>query len=170
LNGRCPKIKDGVAFQSGGKENTKVKINGHEFSKFVKEKGKAPITHNVYFARANAHAHVSHAHISYARTSHISHNVSHAKIVHLPNVKTSNASNGPYLSYHTFAALYVLLRKSGKVVAKYVGPHHKNTKFCVWVPKVLITNVRDPNQLGYLKKVLIYFVHLCIWRHKFGNL
>jgi membrane-bound ClpP family serine protease len=44
-----PRIKDGVGFQRGGKENTKIKVNEHGFPKFVKEKVKAPIVHNVHF-------------------------------------------------------------------------------------------------------------------------
>jgi hypothetical protein len=52
--------------------------------------------------------------------------------VHKTNVK--NASNGPYMSYHTFDASYVVTHKSGKIVAKFVGPRHKNTKSYVFVP------------------------------------
>jgi hypothetical protein len=112
LNGRCHEINDGVGFQRGGKENTKVKINGHEFRKFVK-KGKTPIVLNVCFTRANAHVfhghtlHAKNARTSYAHDSHSSQvrfNVSHAKISHVTNIKTSNASNVPYMSYHTFDA------------------------------------------------------------------
>jgi hypothetical protein len=43
-----------------------------------------------------------------------------------------------------FDASYVLTNKSGKVVAKYVGAKHKGSKTCVWVPKVLISNVKGP--------------------------
>jgi hypothetical protein len=31
-----------------------------------------------------------------------------------------------------------------KVVAKYVGGKHKSSKTCVWVPKVLVSNVKGP--------------------------
>lgn len=46
----------------------------------------------------------SHAHISHGRASHVRHNAYNDKIVHVPKIKTSNASNGPYMSYHTFDA------------------------------------------------------------------
>jgi hypothetical protein len=62
----------------------------------------------------------------------------------LPKKKTSNASNEPSISFKTFDASYVLTNKSGKIVAKYVGGKHKNSKTCVWVPKVLISNVKGP--------------------------
>jgi hypothetical protein len=45
----------------------------------------------------------------------------------------------------------VLTNKSGKVVAKYVGGKHKGSKTCVWVPKVLVSNVKvHPRPFGYL--------------------
>jgi hypothetical protein len=43
-----------------------------------------------------------------------------------------------------FDASYVLTNKSGKVVAKYVGAKYKGSKTCVWVPKVLVSNVKGP--------------------------
>jgi hypothetical protein len=72
LNGRRPRINDIVGFQRGGKENTNVKINGHEFPKFMKEKGKAHIIHNDHITHANGH--VSYDHTSHAHTSHARHN------------------------------------------------------------------------------------------------
>jgi hypothetical protein len=40
--------------------------------------------------------------------------------------------------------LHMLTNKSGKVVAKYVGAKHKGSRTCVWVPKVLVSNVKGP--------------------------
>jgi hypothetical protein len=37
-----------------------------------------------------------------------------------------------------------LLKKSCKIVVKYVGGKHKGSKTCVWVPKVLVSNVKGP--------------------------
>jgi hypothetical protein len=37
-----------------------------------------------------------------------------------------------------------LLTNPGKVVVKYVGGKHKSPKTCVWVPKVLVSNVKGP--------------------------
>jgi hypothetical protein len=49
------------------------------------------------------------------------------------------------ITFHkTFDASYVLTNKSGKVVARYVGGKHKGSKTCVWVPKVLVSNVKGP--------------------------
>jgi hypothetical protein len=64
--------------------------------------------------------------------------------VKLPKKKTPTSSNGPNVSFKTFDASYVLTNKSGKVVAKYFGGEHKGSKTCVWVPKVLVYNVKGP--------------------------
>jgi hypothetical protein len=64
--------------------------------------------------------------------------------VKLPKKKTPTASNEPNVSFKTFDASYVLTNKSSKVVAKYVGGKHKGFKTCVWVPMVLVSNVKGP--------------------------
>jgi 3D (Asp-Asp-Asp) domain-containing protein len=68
----------------------------------------------------------------------------HSTRAKLPKKKTPIASNKPSISFKTFDASYVLTNKSGKVVAKYVGGKHKGSKTCVWVPKVLVSNVKGP--------------------------
>jgi hypothetical protein len=64
--------------------------------------------------------------------------------VKLPKKKSPIASNEQNISFKTFDASYVLTNKSGKIVAKYVGGKHKGSKTCVWVPKVLVSNVKGP--------------------------
>jgi hypothetical protein len=59
-------------------------------------------------------------------------------------ISRHSASNEPNISFKTFDASYVLTNKSGKVVAKYVGAKHKGSETCVWVPKVLVSNVKGP--------------------------
>jgi hypothetical protein len=64
--------------------------------------------------------------------------------VKMPKNKIPAASNEHNVSFKTFDASYVLTNKSGKVVAKYVGGKRKSPKTCVWVPKVLVSNVEGP--------------------------
>jgi hypothetical protein len=66
----------------------------------------------------------------------------HTTYVKLPRKKIPGASNEHNVSFKTFDASYVLTNKSGKVVVKYVGGKHKSSKTCVWVPKVLVSNVK----------------------------
>jgi hypothetical protein len=64
------------------------------------------------------------------------------------HVSHANVSYVSHMSYHDFDASYVLMRnKYGRVVALYVGAHHKRSKICVWVPKCLITNMKEPKQI-----------------------
>jgi hypothetical protein len=64
--------------------------------------------------------------------------------VKFPKKKTPTASNEPIISFKTFDASYVLTNKLAKVIAKYVGGKHNGSKTCVWVPKVLVSNVKGP--------------------------
>jgi hypothetical protein len=59
-------------------------------------------------------------------------------------IKSPVASNDHNISFKTFDVAYVLTNKSRKVVAKYVGAKHKGSKTYVWVPKVLVSNVKGP--------------------------
>jgi 3D (Asp-Asp-Asp) domain-containing protein len=68
----------------------------------------------------------------------------HSTHVKMPKKKTPTTSNEPNISFKTFDASYVLTNKSSKVVAKYVGGKHKGSKTCVWVPKVLVSNIKGP--------------------------
>jgi hypothetical protein len=47
--------------------------------------------------------------------------------------------------------------KFGKIVDLYVGPHHKKSKTCVWVPKCLVTNMRGPKHI-WVPKTKLKFV------------
>jgi hypothetical protein len=84
---------------------------------------------------------VSHHAFMYKNETSISRHSTHVK---MPKKKSLVASNEPNISFKTFDASYVLTNKSGKVVAKYVGAKHKGSKTCVWVPKVLVSNVKGP--------------------------
>ena len=60
----------------------------------------------------------------------------------------ANASTSLTMSYNNFDASYVLMRnKFGKIIAKYIGPRNKRSKTCVWMPMVLVANVRGPKQV-----------------------
>jgi hypothetical protein len=150
-NGRRPDIKDGIGFQQGGN----VKINAPKrLSNFVKGKAPMPQDNEGYILypagypedkirrmhSRKSHSSSHHA-FMYKSEASSSRQSTHAK---LPKKKSPIASNEPNISFKTFDASYVLTNKSGKVVAKYVGGKHKGSKTCVWVPKVLVSNVKGP--------------------------
>jgi 3D (Asp-Asp-Asp) domain-containing protein len=150
-NGRRLSIKDGIGFQQGDN----VKLNTPKgLSNFVK--GKAPMAldnegyilypvgypeHKIRRIHSRkSHSGPHHAFMYKNETSSSRHST-HNK---MPKKKSHVASNEPNVSFMTFDASYVLTNKSGKVVAKYVGGKHKGSKTCVWVPKVLVSNVKGP--------------------------
>jgi hypothetical protein len=148
-NGRRPGIKDGIGFQQG----SNVKLNAPKrLSNFVK--GKAPMVqdsegyilypanypeHKIRRIHARKPHTTSHHAFMYKNEASSSRHSTHVK---MPKKKTSTASNEHNISFKTFDASYVLTSKSGKVVAKYVGGKHKSSKTCIWVPKVLVSNVK----------------------------
>jgi hypothetical protein len=150
-NGRRPGIKNGIGFQQG----SNVKLNAPKrLSNFVK--GKAPMVqdnegyilypanypeHKIRKIHARKSHNVSHHAFMYKNEASSSKHTTHIK---MPKKKIPAASNEHNISFKTFDASYVLTNKSGKVVAKYVGGKHKSSKACVWVPKVLVSNVKGP--------------------------
>jgi hypothetical protein len=150
-SGRRLGIKDGIGFQKGDN----VKLNApKKLSNFVQ--GKAPMVQDnegyiLYPADYPEHkirrihsrkSHSSSNHdFMYKSEASSSRQSTHIK---LPKKKTATASNEPNISFKTFDASYVLTNKSGKLVTKYVGGKHKGSKTCVWVPKVLVSNVKGP--------------------------
>jgi hypothetical protein len=116
LNARRPHIKSGIDYKNSDKHNSRVNTKGQDFIKFTKA--------NVQQKKKQSIKITNNVSYSYANTSLISH-----------------------MPYHDFDASYILIRnKIGKIIALHVGPHHKRSKTCVWVPKCLVTNLRAPNQ------------------------
>jgi hypothetical protein len=152
-NGRYPGIKDGIGFQQGSQSN--VKLNAPKrLSNFVK--GKAPMVqdsegyilypanypeHKIRKIHARKPHSVSHHAFMYKNEASSSRHTTHVK---MPRKKISAASNEHNVSFKTFDVSYVLTNKSGKIVARYVGGKHKSSKTCVWVTKVLVSNVIGP--------------------------
>jgi ubiquinone biosynthesis protein UbiJ len=150
-SGIRPGIKDGIGFQQG----SNVKLNAPKrLSNFVK--GKAPKVqdnegyilyptnypeHKIRRIHAKKSHSVSHHAFMYKNEASSSRHSTH---VEMPKKKTPTALHDHNISFKTFDDSYVLTNKSGKVVAKYVGGKHKGSKTCVWVPKVLVSNIKGP--------------------------
>jgi hypothetical protein len=151
-SGRRPGIKEGIGFQKG--DTVKLNATPKRLSNFVKGKAPMPQDNEGYILypagypehkirrihSRKSHSGPNHAFIYKGETSS-SRQSTRAK---LPKKKTPIASNDSNISFKIFDASYVLTNKSGKIVAKYVGGKHKGSKTCVWVPKVLVSNVKGP--------------------------
>jgi hypothetical protein len=150
-NRRRPGIKDGIGFQQGDN----VKLNApKKLSNFVK--GKAPVAqdnegyilypagypeHKIRRIYAKKTHSVSHHAFMYKNKASSSRHSTHVK---MPKKKSPVTSNDNNISFKTFDVAYVLTNKLDKVVAKYIGGKHKGSKTCVWVPKVLVSNLKGP--------------------------
>jgi hypothetical protein len=158
-NGRRPGIKDGIGFQQGG--NVKLNAPPKRLSNFVKGKAPMPQDNEGYILYPDGYPEHKIRRI-HSRKSHFGSN--HAFMykseasssrqstrAKFPKKTTPIASNEPNISFKTFDASYVLTNKSGKIVAKYVGGKHKGSKTCVWVPKVLVSNVKGPKTVWVSK-------------------
>jgi hypothetical protein len=151
-SGRRPGIKDDIGFQKG--DNVKLNTPPKRLSNFVKGKAPMPQDNEGYILypagypehkitrihSRKSHSGPNHA-FMYKGEISSSRQSTRAK---LPRKKSPIASNDSNISFKTFDASYVLTNKFGKVVAKYVGDKHKGSKTCVWVPKVLVSNVKGP--------------------------
>jgi hypothetical protein len=149
-NGRCPGIKDDIGFQQGSQSNVKLNALKIKLSNFGKGKAHMVQDREGYILYPEnypkhkirkIHARKPHtvSHHAYLYSNEASRHSTHIK---MPKKKVVNASNEHNISFKTFDASYVLTNKSGKVVVKYVGGKHKSLKTCVWVPKVLVSNVK----------------------------
>jgi hypothetical protein len=113
---RRPHIKSEIGYKNGGKHNSRVNTRYQEFIKFIME--------NIQQEKKPSIKTTSNASYSFNNDFHVSH-----------------------MSYHDFDASYVLMRnKFGKIIVLHIGPHHKRSRTCMWVPKCLVTNLRGPNQ------------------------
>jgi hypothetical protein len=155
-NGRHPGIKDGIGFQQGSQSNTKLKAP-KKLSNFVK--GKAPMVqdregyilytenypeHKIRRIHARKPHNVSHHAFMYRNEASSSMHSTHIK---MPKKKIPRASNEHNISFKTFDVSYVLTNKSCKVVVKYVGGKHKSPKTYVWIPEMLVSNVKGPKTI-----------------------
>jgi hypothetical protein len=152
-NGRRSGIKDVICFQQGSQSNVKLNVP-KRLSNFVK--GKAPMVqdsegyilypinypeHKIRKIHARKPHTISHHAFMYKNKASSSRHSTHVK---MPKNKIPNASNEHNISFNFFDVSYMITNKSGKVVSKYVGGKHKSSKTCVWVPKVLVSNVKGP--------------------------
>jgi hypothetical protein len=151
-NGRHPGINDGIGFQPGSQNNNK--LNAHRNNISIFDKGKAPMVqdregyilypenypkHKIRKIHTKKSHHVAHHAYIYKNEASSSRHTTH---VNMTKKKIVDASNEPSISFKNFDASFVLTNKSDKVVAKYVGGKHKSLMNCVWVPKVLVSNVK----------------------------
>jgi hypothetical protein len=154
--GRHPSIKDGLGFR---KETKNLTSQGAPI--LNKEKGKAPMTsssqknhayiYNRKYSRKACndrcydHA-FNNSHAMFASSSTFVHGRSRPRRNHVVHHASRKMCNGPSIIYHACNTSFVLSRKNTKVVARKLGSKCKGDKTCIWVPKVIVTNLVGPNK------------------------
>jgi hypothetical protein len=158
--GRHPSIKDGLGFRKEIKNLTSQKA-----PVLNKEKEEAPMasssqkchayiydrkfSRNVYNDRNYDHAMITSSSTydcsrNKPRRNHV---VSHApRRNHVVSHFFRKLCKEPSTIYHACNTSFVLSCKNAKVVARKLGSKCKGEKTCIWVPKVIVTNLVGPNK------------------------
>jgi hypothetical protein len=152
--GRHPSIKDGRGFRKETKNLTSQKA-----PILNKEKGKAPMAsspqrnHAFMYDRKIASHNKSYAHTAYndshdmfASISTFVHGRSRPRKNHVVHHVPRKMCNIPTSVFHACNTLFVLSCKNEKVVARKLGAKCKGDKTCIWVPKIIVTNLVGPNK------------------------
>jgi hypothetical protein len=143
--GRHPSIKDGLGFQKKTKNLTSQRT-----PILNKEKGKAPMASSpqrnhafIYDRKIASHSHRSYGHVAY----YDSNATFASRSTHgYGRNRPRRMCNKPSTIYHAYNTSFVLTCKNTKVVARKLGSKCKGDKTCIWVPKVIVTNLVGPNK------------------------
>jgi hypothetical protein len=152
-----------VTLEFGERKEEKIlpQIQGVTIPVLNKEKGKDPMAsspqrnHAFIYDRkivSRSHYNKSYVHAAYdshamfASSSTFVRGTSRPRRNHVGYHVPRRMCNGPSTVYHTCNTSFILSCKNTKVVAKKVGSKCKEDKTCIWVPKVIVTNLVGPNK------------------------
>jgi hypothetical protein len=155
--GRHPSIKDGLGFRKETKNLTSQRA-----TILNKKKGKTlmasspqrnhafiydrKIASRSHYNRSYDHAAYNDSHAMVASSSTHDYGRNRPKRNHVVSHAPRRIRNGPTIIYHVCNTTFVLSCKNTKVVARKLGSKCKGDKTCIWVPKVIVTNLAGPNK------------------------
>jgi hypothetical protein len=155
--GRHPSIKDGLGFRKEIKNLTSQKAPVLNM-----EKGKAPmaispqrnhafiydkkIASHFNYNKSYIHATYYDSNAMFASSSTFVHGRSRPKKNHVVHHMPRKMCNKPTTVFHACNTSFVLSCKNEKVVARKLGSKCKGDKTCLWVPKIIVTNLVGPNK------------------------
>jgi hypothetical protein len=155
--GRHPSIKDGLGFRRETKNLTSQKA-----PILNKEKGKAPmasspqrnhafiydkkIASRSHYNKSYVHGVCNDSHAMFATSSTFVHDRSRPRRNNVVSHVHRKMCNKPTTVFHACNTSFVLSCKNAKVVARKLGSKCKGDKTCIWVPKVIVTNLVGPNK------------------------
>jgi hypothetical protein len=155
--GRHPSIMDGHGFRKETKNLTSQKA-----PILNKEKGKAPMASSrkrnhafIYdrniashsnYNKSYVHTVYNDSHAMFASSSTFVHGRSRPRKNHVVHRVPKKMCNIPTTVFHACNTSFVLSCKNEKVVARKLGSKCKGDKTCIWVPKIIVTNLVGPNK------------------------
>jgi hypothetical protein len=154
--GRHPSIKDGLGFRKEAKNLTSQRAPIPN-----KEKGKAPMASSpqrnhafIYDRKIASHTHYNrsydhdafNSHAMFASSSTLVHGRSRPRRNHVVHHVPRKMCNESTIVFHACNTSFVLSCKNAKVVARKLGSKCKGDKTCIWVPKIIVTNLVGPNK------------------------
>jgi hypothetical protein len=153
--GRHSSIKDELGFRKETKNLTSQKT-----PILNKGKGKAPMASSpqrnhafIYERKIAGRPHYTKSydayndsHAMFASSSTFVHGRSRPRRKHGVSHAPRRMCNEPSTIYHVCNTSFVLSCNNTKVVAKKLGSKCKGDKTCIWVPKVIVTNLVGPNK------------------------
>jgi hypothetical protein len=96
--------------------------------------------------KSYVHAAYNDSHAMFASSSTFVHGRSRPRRNHVVSHAPRRMCNGPYTIYHACNTSFPLSYKNTKVVARKLGTKCKGDKTCIWVQKVIVTNLARPNK------------------------
>jgi hypothetical protein len=104
------------------------------------------ISSRSHYNRSYDHDAYNDSHAMIASSSTFVHGRSRPRRNHVVPHAPRRMCNGPSTIYHACNTSFVLSCKNTKVVARKLGSKCKGDKTCIWVPKVIVTNLVGPNK------------------------
>jgi hypothetical protein len=102
----------------------------------------------------------SDSHAMFASSSTYAYGRNRPRRNHVVSHVPRKTCNSPTTVYHACNASFVLLCKNAKVVARKLGSKCKGDKTCIWVPKIVVTNL-----VGHICKLVTFlnFIFALVW-------
>jgi hypothetical protein len=104
------------------------------------------IASRAHHNKSYVHAAYNDSHAMFASSSTFVHDRSRPRRNHVVYHAPRRMCNGPSTIYHACNTSFVLSCKNTQVVTKKLGSKCKGDKTCIWVPKVIVTNLVGPNK------------------------
>jgi hypothetical protein len=103
------------------------------------------IASHSHYNKSYVHTAYNDSHAMFASSSTLVHGRSRSRRNHVVPHVSRKMCNEPTTVFHACNTSFVLSCKNEKVVARKLGSKCKGDNTCIWVPKIIVTNLAGPN-------------------------